>query len=228
MLAEATEPELHKAFDMTYGWQLKDLMNEIAKGNKNATDIIKYLKTEKIEYSADAYRMLFTTNHDENSWNGTVNERLGDAAEVCALLYSTLPGMPLIYSGQEAGMNKRLDFFEKDLIEWKEHRCAELFTKLFNLKGKNKALWNGESGGEIQLLTGISDKSVFAFFREKEGDRVIVILNFTNEKQSVNLKKSYIKGKYYNLFESDTHSFTGNDEMNLDPWSYKVFFNQNN
>ena len=49
------------------------------------------------------FRMRFTTNHDENSWNGTEFERLGDAASTFAALTFLIPGMPLIYSGQETG-----------------------------------------------------------------------------------------------------------------------------
>ena len=228
MLAEAHEPYLHSAFDMTYGWQLKDLMNDIAKGKKNAADIMKFVEAEKEEYPADAYRMLFSTNHDENTWNGTVFERLGDAAEVCAVLFSTLDGMPLVYSGQEAGMNKRLDFFEKDLIEWKDHKFYGLFQKIFDLKKNNKALWNGESGGDINVLSGESDESIFAFYREKENDRVIVALNFSDEKQNVIVKNNYIKGAYLDLFTDEKYTFTGKDNLTLDPLSYKVFFTNYN
>ena len=34
--------------------------------------------------------MMFTSNHDENSWAGTEFERMGDAARVMALLTFTL------------------------------------------------------------------------------------------------------------------------------------------
>ena len=65
--------------------------------------------------------MNFTTNHDENSWNGTVHERYGEGYKIFAVLMATVPGMPLVYSGQEAGLDKRLEFFEKDAINWKEY-----------------------------------------------------------------------------------------------------------
>ena len=48
--------------------------------------------------------MYFTSNHDENSWNGTVEERMGDAGEAMAICTYTIPGMGLTYSGQEAGL----------------------------------------------------------------------------------------------------------------------------
>ncbi|MBL1213460.1 MAG: alpha-amylase [Ignavibacteriae bacterium] len=224
MLAEAHEPDLHKAFDMTYGWQLKDLMNDIAAGKKNALDIVKFVEAEKEEYPSDAYRMLFSTNHDENTWNGTVFERLGDAAEVFAVLFSTLEGMPLVYSGQEAGLDKRLDFFEKDLIEWKDHKFYEIFTKLFKLKKENEALWNGNFGGEVMPIESGISESVFSFYRTKNNHTIIAVLNFSNQKQNVELKNSYINGTYISLFENDEQIFNGDDKLTLEPFSYKVYF----
>ena len=78
MLAEAENPELHKdAFDMTYGWHLHFVMNEIANGNKNSLDILDYLNNKSKDFPNDAYRLHFTSNHDENSWKGSTIERLG-------------------------------------------------------------------------------------------------------------------------------------------------------
>ena len=116
MLAEDEDnPDLlRKAFDMNYGWKLHHIMNDIAKGKKNANDIWDYMAWNDSVYPTNAYRMYFTSNHDENSWNGTVKERMGDAGEAMAILSYTVPGMGLVYSGQEAGLDKRLRFFEKD------------------------------------------------------------------------------------------------------------------
>jgi len=118
MLAEDEDNDdlLRKAFDMNYGWKLHHIMNEIAQGKQNSNDIWDYFDWNDSIYPSYSYRMYFTSNHDENSWNGTVQERMGDAAEVMAVLSYTIPGMGMIYNGQEAGLNKRLAFFEKDTI----------------------------------------------------------------------------------------------------------------
>ena len=166
MLAEAHEFELHeKAFDMTYGWQFKDLFNDIAKGKKSVKDLDAYLNGEEKHYHADAYRMLHITNHDLNSWEGTEFVRLGDGVEAFLVLSNIMKGMPLMYSGQEAGNNKALNFFERDPIEWKPHPFKQLYTKLFQLKKTNKALWNGAAGGEMHRIQTGADEHVFAFTR---------------------------------------------------------------
>ena len=74
-----------------------------------------------------AYRLYFTTNHDENSWNGSVFERYGATHLLHTVLTFTIDGMPLLYSGQEAGLNKRLKFFEKDEIAWGNYIYVDFF-----------------------------------------------------------------------------------------------------
>ncbi|MCU0332981.1 MAG: alpha-amylase family glycosyl hydrolase [Ignavibacteriaceae bacterium] len=130
MLAEWDTPEVHLAFDMTYDWDLHHILNGIVKEEKTAADLIVHLNKNEEEFPANAFRMQFTSNHDENSWNGTEFERLGDGVEAFAVLTCLIPDMPLVYSGQEAGFNKRLSFFEKDLVEWKEYKLFDIYSKL--------------------------------------------------------------------------------------------------
>jgi len=222
MLAEDEGPIMHKkAFDMTYGWHFHHLMNDIAKGKKNASSLDEYIAKDMSKFQEDDYRMLFTTNHDENSWNGTVFERLEDGAETFAVLSFTFPGMPLIYSGQEAGMEKRLKFFEKDEIEWKEHAMFDLFQKLLALKKSNPALWNGASGGELKRLQTGKDESVFAFTRQKGADRVLVVLNLSAEPQKVDIVG--VNGNYKDVITKDEHVIADEWQVELPAWAYKVY-----
>jgi hypothetical protein len=94
-------------------------------------------------FPKDGFRMTFTDNHDKNSWSGTQFTNFGKGLEACMVLACTVEGMPLVYNGQEAGMNKQLAFFEKDSIEWKKHEFFDIYKKLFALKHQNQALWNG-------------------------------------------------------------------------------------
>jgi cyclomaltodextrinase / maltogenic alpha-amylase / neopullulanase len=199
-LAEWDEPELEQAFDMSYSWDQHKLMNKIAAGEANASDMRDYFVKERGKYSADHFRMRFTDNHDENSWNGTVFERLGVKGEMFAVFTTVIPGMPLVYSGQEAGLNRRLEFFEKDVIEWGEHPFYNLYSTLLNHKSNNKALYNGERGGEMVFLSSNHPDDVFALYREKDGDKVLAIFNFSDQELNVNVEGEEIKGSYRNLF----------------------------
>ncbi len=168
MLAEAESSDLQKnAFDMTYAWELHHILKEIYKGKMTVDSLDTYYNKEKNNFNPDAYRMIFTTNHDENSYNGTVYERFGDAVKTFAVFCGVVKGMPLVYSGQEAGMNKALRFFDKDTIEWKKSSFRDLYTKLIHLKLSNEALWNGLSGSEMKRIKTNKDDKIFSFVREK-------------------------------------------------------------
>lgn len=229
MLAEAEETAHHeKAFDMSYAWDLHHIMNEVAKGKANANDLYNKFIEKREEFGSNAYRMNFTTNHDENSWNGTVFERMQDAAEVMAVLTYTIDGMPLIYSGQEAGLSKRLEFFESDPIEWKEHKFASLYKNLNELKMKNKALWNGNYGAPLKRITTSADESVFAFMRSKEGDTVFTLLNLSDKPLEAAMENNAdIAGRYINYFTGENISIDSNYIFNLPSWNYKVLLKKN-
>lgn len=222
MLAEDEGTKLHKnAFDMTYGWHFHHIMNEVAQGKKSVAAIDKYVAEDMVKFQQDDYRMMFTTNHDENSWNGTVFERMGDGAEAFGVLAFTFPGMPLVYSGQEAGMDKRLKFFDKDEIEWKEHPMFDLFKKLLTLKKNNPALWNGAAGGSLNRLATGKDEAVYAFTRQKGDDRVLVVLNLSKDKQKIDIKGA--NGNYQDVFSGKEHVVGDELQLELPAWGYKVY-----
>jgi len=74
-------------------------------------------------------RMTFVTNHDKNAWEGTEFELFGKGLEAAMVLSVVGEGMPMIYNGQEAGNTRRLQFFEKDPIVWKDHANGHLYGK---------------------------------------------------------------------------------------------------
>lgn len=187
MLAEADKPELHEhAFDMTYGWDTKDIFKNIAKGKADARTLTAFIEHPPKAFPPGAYRMRFTSNHDENSWAGSDKELYGPAFKAMAVLAATLPDMPLIYGGQESGLDKRIEFFEKDPIQWKTYQYAPFYAKLLKLKHANAALWNGQYGGPVEVL-GTGNDKVFAFRRAKDGNTVTVAVNLSGAPQRYTL-----------------------------------------
>lgn len=224
MLAEDEGVIMHeKAFDMTYAWEFHKIMNSIAKGEKNVSHIISYFEREQQRFPPEAFRMHFTSNHDENTWNGTVFERLGDAAETFAALTFVIPGMPLVYNGQEAGMDKRLQFFEKDPIEWKEHPFSQLYTNLINLKTSNSALHNGERGGDMIILNNSEPESVFSFMRIKDDNKVFALFNLTSNIVTVTIPGEILSGNFKEFPAGNEHMFEGAAAFTLEGWEYKIF-----
>lgn len=224
MLAEWETPEMHKkAFEMTYAWEIYKLMNEIYKGNKNAKDLRKQILSDIKKYPDYAFRMQFTSNHDENTWNGTEFERLGDATKMFAAFTNVIPGMPLIYNGQEAGFNRRLAFFDKDSIDWKVSSYLELYKKLFHLKKHNKALWNGIKGGEIEFVNTNDNKNILAFIRYNDEDKVLAIFNMSANEKSVTLNSELIVGDYSDFNNGAKVHISNKLNLILQPWTFKIF-----
>ena len=223
MLAEWETPEIHQVFDMTYDWTLHRIMNGIAKKEKTVDDLIAHLKKDKEEYPANAFRMQFTSNHDENSWNGTEFERLGDGAEAFAVLTCLIPGMPLIYTGQETGNQKRFSFFDKDTVEWKEHKFFDIYSKLFQLKKDNKALYNGVRGGELIVISNSDQKNVFSFSRSSGEDKVIAIFNLSDSIQEFEIDSEVLQGSYMHFFTGMPETFSSKESFKLNPREYRVY-----
>ncbi len=225
MLAEWETPDMHDtAFDATYSWDLYHLMNQVAAGEKRVDNFDTLLKKESKIYPPDAYRMRFTTNHDENSWNGTVFERLGKGAEAFAAFTFTFPGIPLIYSGQEAALDKRLSFFEKDSIGWGDVPLGDFYSRLVQLKASHPALWCGNDGGEFLRIQTSADTSVYAFSRTLGDDRVFSIFNFSPIAQTFTLTGEDYAGTYKELFTDKEITFIGKDTVSLEPWRYLILF----
>lgn len=224
MLAEAEEVDLmHYAFDMNYSWELLHLTEDIAKESKTAKDIKANLEKDLERFGTDTYRMRFITNHDENSWAGTVFERYGDGMKAFAALTATIPGMPLIYSGQEAGLNKRLRFFEKDTIEWKENELRAFYTILLNQKKHNKSLYNGINGGDLKFIDTSSPENVLAFEREKDGDKILAIFNLSNK--AIDFTATFNSDKMTDLFGNEGVEKISQPTVTLAPWEFIILTN---
>lgn len=223
MLAEWDSRDLYKhAFDMTYSWTLWDKMREVTKDKKSIAGLIEYMAHDVSTVPRDGYRMTFTDNHDKNSWDGNQYSNFGDGLEASMVLACTVNGMPLVYSGQEAGLDRSLKFFDKDVIEWKAHPFTEIYTKLFELKHKNQALWNGKSGGEMIRIFNDKQDQVISFSRAMNNDKIIDIINYSDKPVIVKLNSKYQKGDYNELFSNEKITLKGDDVFELKPWHYLV------
>jgi len=248
MLAESEIPGLLNsgAFVMDYAWEMHHLLNDIAKsqgvnkdaqklekGNvvegdgdddmkKTALDIDRLLKKKSNDYKK-GYQMHFTSNHDENAWAGTEMTRFGDGHKTFAVLTATFDGMPLLYTGMESAFDKQLEFFKKDEIDWGDYAYADFYRTLFSLKHRNIALWNGEHGGDLVKIPTGNDEHMYCFSREKNGDKVVVMLNLSSSEQIAVINDKKLDGAYMDLFEDKEVAFMGQMKLTFEPWEYRVY-----
>ena len=224
MLAESDQPALNKdAFDATYDWKLHHIMNQVAQGKMDVSNIDMHFAYVDSAYPPNSILMEFTSNHDENSWNGTEYERLGDAVKTFAVFSYMIPGMPLIYNGQEVCMTRRLRFFERDTIPWVECEMREFYTTLNNLKASHEVLFAGGAGGKMTRVAGNDDTKVFAFTREAENSKIFVILNFSADAKNYFFTEDAQNGIYTDAFTGEMVNLSNEDAITLNPWDYKVF-----
>ncbi len=220
-LAEGEGPNFHAdGFDACYAWPLKDVMNDIAQGKREPVALKEWVTDFTTRYPREAIQLMFTSNHDENSWAGTEFERLGDAAKLFATLTYVLPqGQPLIYTGQEIGYDHRFEFFEKDPVEkWEANEYTDFYRTLNALRHNNPALWAGEKGGELVYVGGVPEE-VFAFTREVEGNKVLCLFNLSAEEQQLNLPTE-VAGAYTDMYGAPA---TVETAVVLPAWGYAVY-----
>ena len=217
MLAEAEEPELVKGkrlFDMVYAWERHHIFNKMA-NEENAIEIWdKIMEKESERFESDDILMSFVTNHDENSWNGTIRERMGDASELLTALSYISPGMPLIYSGQEYDLDHRLLFFEKDEIPKTKKIMWPLLEKLGKLKKENPALNTGIEAANYKKIN-VANPEILAFERTKGTNSVIFLGNFSKNSQEMN-------NIFFGSFNYFDNSIENSEKLVFEPWGFKI------
>jgi len=221
MLAESNKNYLltPKTFDMGYGWDAHHTMNDIYKGSKTVKDFDNLLEKIGKEYGKEAYFMNFTSNHDENSWQGTEYERMGEAVETFTALTYTMPGLPLIYTGQEYDLKRRLKFFEKDSIPKTKAHMFSVYEQFGALKNSNIALNGAKKPASYKRLATSSDSNILAFEREKEGKKVVYIGNLSKADQEFTVAAD---GTFTNYKTGKKVTLTQNQKYTFKPWQYWV------
>ncbi len=221
-LAEAEQPDLNvEAFDMYYGWELHHIMNEVAQQKKTVEDLWSYFQKADTTFAPYAIRMNFTSNHDENSWNGTEFERMGDASDAMAAFTYVIPGMPLIYSGQEFANNHRLEFFEKDCIERNHSTQFAMYQELNRTRKLNPALYSPELGAPMVRIQ-CDNPAIFACARQLDDNTVLGIFNFSPEEQTFTLEVDNYAGNYTCICGMPV-TVGLEDQITLKPWEWLIY-----
>ncbi len=223
MLAEGEKPELITAgFNVSYTWQAMHAMKDLYNGTRKLPYFDSILNANIQSHPTDAARLFFTSNHDENSWNGTEYEKYGKAARTFAVFSSTFAqAIPLIYSGQELPNKNRLKFFVKDSIRWTgKYDMAAFYKTLLTLRKTNPALATDAS---YRRLPTSYDEAILAYLREKDGRKAVVILNLSNRMQQFKVTDSVLTGNPLNVFKDEEENISNNFSFRLEPWGYVVY-----
>lgn len=216
--SEAHKPKMFdSAFDAYYGWEMHHVFNQIYAGELSASEII-HVMNEKDSICGDhVFPMNFITNHDENSWNGTIKERLGESWKAMAVLSYSLRGMPLIYSGQEIGLDHRLSFFEKDSINWNRSNRNDYFNFY---KGLNELKQQKAFSVNSPITCEIIGENLVQIIRgDKSKYQILINLNSNNSMA----QKIVIPENYELLMQNGI-----NENYELEQWGYVIFKDRKN
>ena len=229
MLAEAEElNRFDKAFDMCYAWEIHHMMCDIAKGERRVWDLRNTMYADRERYPNSAMKMMFTSNHDENSWSGSEFDRFGAAREVMtALTFVWEAAMPLLYTGQEVGYNHSFEFFERDYIPAEKYQAnedTELYRKLIALKHSQPALQAGERGGRTIEIDNNAKDCLMTFVRELGDSRVVAIMNLSPYTIHVDYNNGIYAGEYTNAITGEKVLLPVYLEQDIEPWGYTLLY----
>ncbi|MFZ9056732.1 MAG: alpha-amylase family glycosyl hydrolase [Flavobacteriaceae bacterium] len=211
--------DLISQFDASYDWPGHHLSKDIARGDKNVSDWDTHITGILDQYGLENMVVNFVTNHDENSWNGTINESFGPAAHAFMATHYMSPGMPLIYSGQEYDLNKRLLFFEKDSFPKTSGATMKLLQKLGKLKNNHPALTAGAQGGSYKRIATSKDQQVLAFERAKGEDTLVFIANL--HKNYAQFTMPY-NGTFKRYQDGKTKRLSSTYQYDMKPWEFWI------
>lgn len=223
MLAEGDKPWLHSAgFDETYTWNDFNMMKLIAKGERKASALDSAINKTDTTFPKNPLRLFFTSNHDENSWNKADYATMpGESHAPFAVLTQTLKNsVPLIYSGQEEPKLDSISFFYKDAIQFGKYQRAAFYKTLLNVRTNNEAL---AANASFTRITTNADDAIFAFVREKNGKKVLVITNLTKNPQTATISNALIDGDATEIFTNKKETLKSGQAINLPAWGYLVF-----
>ena len=225
MLAEAEGREFYNnAFDACYGWELHHTMVDVAQGKTRVWELRNKIYSLLNDYPNDSMHLTFTSNHDENSWSGSEQERFGKALEAMTALTFVLPkSLPLIYTGQEIGYDHSFKFFDKDAMpkfEWND--STERYRRLCEMKHEFSALNSADVGGRFTEINNNAPDCLLTFVREDEQDRVIYIANLSPYKVFTDFHTGIYAGEYQNVISGESETLYEHTWGDMEPWSYRL------
>jgi alpha-amylase len=223
-LAETEDANYHEVFDASYAWEFLHTMEKYWKHEADINRLDAVLHKYDSTFPKTALRAFFTSNHDENSHSGSEYERMGDAAKPFAVLCATWNAIPLIYSGQEMPMiNKRLHFFDKDVIPWTgKNTLHDFYKTLLALRAKNPALRAGDGNVRTFRIETSHNDQIFAFLHKNGEREVLVLLNLSANKLKADIKGKVVSGDYKNVFSGAVHDLTSQKSFELEGWDHLV------
>jgi len=231
MLGEVQQTAHHFAsFDATYAWDWHNAAKRVAKGEADPTAFYGYYAENESLWPREAMRMTYIENHDSNAWEGTMRENYSANLVPMTVLSFTGEGIPLVYNGMEACNAKRLEFFEKDPIDWKQGaNCTygKLLTDLIAFRKANPAFANGQWGARMGKVETDKPQQMFAWVRQQDGNKIAAFFNFTGSPVTAKLADGLAAGSYTEFGSDGVVTIKPADTVTVPANGYRLLATKN-
>jgi cyclomaltodextrinase len=218
LLAEWEDPEiLFTGFNSDYSWTEYYLLKDIRKGKRRTAEFLNLVAKKDSLYPRNSLPMRFLENHDEPR---SLSEFGVEAIKAYAMVLFTLPGIPLLYAGQESGEFDRPSLFEKSTINWQEmdRSLLNMYQSLIRMRKRYSCFTRGEF---ICLPVTALSGSPGAFMCEDDRSVAVVICNL-RENMVKNLLVNFPAGVRERIMSFHLHHYQDSmDVLNLNEIYFK-------
>lgn len=216
------DPAYSYVFDVSYSWHWMHMTQEFYQKHLPITELDKVLTAYQEQQPFQHLRSFFTSNHDENSWNGSEYEKYGKMAIPLAVFSCTWNGIPLIYSGQELPNHKRLAFFDKDVIEWTAAPALhQFYQQLLQLRKQHPALLSAHQDVITWRIATNHPNELFCFVRKNKEREIVVVINFSDQPIHFQLHDLRVRGAFKNEHTGEQVEISS--EFSIEPWGYQIY-----
>ena len=179
LIAEADGPQYHRwGFDVSYDNRFRTWKWQAANRDKRtARDLVKHMRHVERDYPKGALTLRFTENHDIQRTRHCFPSDSWRAATVLAF---TAPGVPMLYAGQEIGLDVGVDMFKRDPVPWTKGipGALEFHQRLTALRRNETALVRGS----FRPVGHNHPDDVIASIRSWKKARLLVVASLCNKR----------------------------------------------
>lgn len=206
-------------FDYNFGFSFFNQLKSIYATGSSVQTIDVLNNTDYI--NADNFQQVvrYTSNHDVNGSDGTALDLFGGkkGAMAAFIVAAYMKSIPMIYNGQEVGMNERIPFpFTNVKVNWNADPSTTMeYKKLIAFRNNSSTLRKG-------LMESYSSNDVCAFTKSMGSNKVLVLVNMRNTVVNYTVPQ-LLQGSWKDGFANNNTSLGAS--VTLQPYEYKVLVN---
>jgi len=207
--------------DSVTNYPLRQIILDLVRNYIGNRYFIKKYMSLKENYPKEYFysTMNILGNHDTERVLTILNNNIS-LLKLAVVIQMTLPGVPLIYYGDEAGLTGGKDPYNRKAYPWgKENKdILNFYTKISNIRASEEAL----KSGEIKFLD--FNNEVLGYERLIGNEKIVVVVNTMEKKENISLYDVNDGNTVIDLMSNDKKYEVKNSqiEIELKSHEYKI------